>query len=297
MAEILISEESIDSALKRFKKAVEREGVLKVIKQGHFNGAMTKSQRRRAKKMLAKNRYRKNHRCDNSLSGPDKDKIELQDSPLYHDTDWATGNETWNPDLTPIKRLKVSEEDQNLPWRKNFVKNPLDPLFMFGEDKRLRFKPEESNIPSVHVCVIAVYRWRGDLRYPIVRGLNDDGSERHNFQFPGGGMEKGETPEKAGVREYTEETGLKIADLGIKDRIASQILGNHTFICFLSKVIGGRLRKGAEIVELRLVTFDQLYQMAEAGVLSPKHDQAFQVFKAMIEVVQNRDQKKEVANV
>ena len=62
MAEILIVEESIDSALKRFKKAVGREGILKDAKQRHFNGAMTRSQRRREKKMMAKSRYQKNHR-------------------------------------------------------------------------------------------------------------------------------------------------------------------------------------------------------------------------------------------
>lgn len=294
MAEILIVEESIDSALKRFKKAVGREGILKEAKQRHFNGAMTRSQRRRAKKMLAKSRYQKNHRGDDS-SGPDKRKIRLQDDLRYHDWDWATGPETWEPNLAPIEYLELSE-NQNLPWRRAVPQN--DPLFMFGEDKRLRFnKPQESDIPSVHACTIAAYKKGGKLIFPIVRGLNDDGTERQKFQFPGGGMEAGETPEIAGAREYIEETGKKILDLTFQDRINTQVMGAHTFICFFSKVIGGRLRKGQEIVELEFPTYDQLCELAEAGMLSPKHEQAFHIFKGMIEAVQNRDRKEEAAHV
>lgn len=286
MAEILIAEESIDSALKRFKKAVGGEGILKTVKERYFNGALTRSQRRRAKKMLAKMRYKKNHRGDDSGRGPDKKKLRLQDSPLYHDGDWATGEETWEPDLTPIKLSPLSETEQK-PWS-GFRTNPLH---MFGEDKRIHFKPEENDIPSTHSCTIALY---GSF-FIIVRGLNDDKTERQNFQFPGGRKEKSEkTPEETAVREYFEETGLKILNPAIKDRIFTQILGNHTFICYLGKIVGGQVCKGEEIVELWLVTYEQLCQMAEEGMLSPKHERAFLNFKAMVEVVQNRGQKETV---
>lgn len=293
MAEVLIAEESIDSALKRLKKAVGREGILRIIKQSHFNGAMTRSQRRRAKKMLAKSRYKKNHRGDDSGRGPDKEKLRLQDSPLYHDRDWATGEETWKPDLTPIKLSRLSEVERR-PWS-GFR---TDPLHMFGEDKRTYFKkPEEDDIPSTHSCTIALYNLDGKLRFIVVRGLNDDKTERQNFQFPGGGKEDWEkTPEETAVREYFEETGLKILNPAIKDRIFTQVLGNHTFICYLGKIVGGQLCQGTEIVELQLVTYEQLCQMAEERMLSPKHEKGFLNFKAMVEAVQNRGQK-EVVNV
>ncbi len=45
----------------------------------------------------------------------------------------------------------------------------------------------------------------------------------HYFVFPGGGVDKGETPEQAAARETEEELGLQVA---IKQQIIEIELGN-----------------------------------------------------------------------
>lgn len=53
---------------------------------------------------------------------------------------------------------------------------------------------------------------------------------RHYFTFPGGGVDKGETPEEAAIREMDEETGLqvkiirKIADVHFRGNLQPYFL-------------------------------------------------------------------------
>ena len=52
--------------------------------------------------------------------------------------------------------------------------------------------------------------------------------------FPGGGAEKGETPEEAAIRETTEETGIKVLpeDLVFLDKVVSPDKRDvHVFAC------------------------------------------------------------------
>jgi len=71
--------------------------------------------------------------------------------------------------------------------------------------------------------------------------------ERHRagtdyFVFPGGGMDEGETPEQAAVREAMEELGIEVA---IKQKISEIQLGQKSRqVYFLVEQVGGEFGTG-----------------------------------------------------
>jgi mutator protein MutT len=71
--------------------------------------------------------------------------------------------------------------------------------------------------------------------------------ERHRagidyFVFPGGGMDDGETPEQAAVREAKEELGI---DVAIKQKISEIQLGQKSRqVYFLVEQVGGEFGTG-----------------------------------------------------
>jgi 8-oxo-dGTP pyrophosphatase MutT (NUDIX family) len=64
---------------------------------------------------------------------------------------------------------------------------------------------------------------------------------RHYFVFPGGGIDPGETPEQAAIREAHEETGLEV----VLERLAAQTTfhGSPQYF-FLARPVGGVLGSG-----------------------------------------------------
>jgi len=58
----------------------------------------------------------------------------------------------------------------------------------------------------------------------------------HYFAFPGGGVESGETPDQAAIREMYEETGLQVEVV----KLAAEVWyrGNQQFF-YLGKSVGG----------------------------------------------------------
>ena len=72
--------------------------------------------------------------------------------------------------------------------------------------------------------------------------------ERHRagldyFVFPGGGVDEGESPEQAAVREAMEELGVEVA---IKQKIAEVRLGQKSRqVYFLVEQVGGEFGTGA----------------------------------------------------
>jgi 8-oxo-dGTP diphosphatase len=64
---------------------------------------------------------------------------------------------------------------------------------------------------------------------------------RHYFSFPGGGVDAGETPEQAVVREVSEELGVEVRVV----RLAAEVWfrGNQQFF-FLVEQVGGEFGTG-----------------------------------------------------
>lgn len=74
----------------------------------------------------------------------------------------------------------------------------------------------------------------------------------HYFIFPGGGVDEGESPEQAAVREAMEELGVEVA---IKQKVAEIQLGYKSRqIYFLAEQIGGEFGtgKGEEFADSNL---------------------------------------------
>src|SRR5512142_3292617 len=71
--------------------------------------------------------------------------------------------------------------------------------------------------------------------------------ERHRagleyFVFPGGGVDEGESPEQAAIRETMEELGIEVT---IKQKVAEVQLGKKSRqIYFLVEQIGGKFGTG-----------------------------------------------------
>jgi 8-oxo-dGTP diphosphatase len=64
---------------------------------------------------------------------------------------------------------------------------------------------------------------------------------RHYYVFPGGGMDEGETPEQAAVREMQEETGLHVI---IQRKVAQIFFGLSEQVYYLVDRLDGKFGTG-----------------------------------------------------
>ena len=294
MAEVLLGQgEEIDGALSRLKRAVNGEGFLKLIKNQRFVGAQTTSQKKRIKGRLARRRWLKLQGRRNFNSDPldqhDADKVRQQDHPAFRsDINWATSDFTWSPDLTPVKLPSATEVFKDAFGRSR------QSVLGFGRNHNY-----DPNVPSTHVCVIIEFIHQRKRSLVVVKGFEDDDNKtpRMFHQFPGGGvyLEKGETPEKAAVRETKEEIGIDIKEPTKDDIVFIDRQGLHTFICYLVSDRSGEVKKGEEIFEVKAFSLKELKDSLKIGaprILSRNHANSFEAF-----LEKRKKRTKEAVNV
>lgn len=64
---------------------------------------------------------------------------------------------------------------------------------------------------------------------------------RHYFAFPGGGVDEGETPAQAAVREAQEELGILVE---VKQKVADVLINGNTQFYFLAEKLSGEFGTG-----------------------------------------------------
>ncbi len=101
----------------------------------------------------------------------------------------------------------------------------------------------------------------------------------HYFAFPGGGIDKGETPEQAAVREAVEELGVLVE---IQQKVAEVFLNGNTQHYFLVSRISGDFGTGTG---------------EEYGEYHPAHGTYLPLWMAMDDVVNNNVLPRELAKV
>ncbi len=66
-------------------------------------------------------------------------------------------------------------------------------------------------------------------------------ADKHYFAFPGGGVDEGETPEQAAIREAEEELGILVE---IKQKVAEVFFNGNTQYYFLAEKLSGEFGSG-----------------------------------------------------
>jgi 8-oxo-dGTP pyrophosphatase MutT (NUDIX family) len=67
-------------------------------------------------------------------------------------------------------------------------------------------------------------------------------AEKHYFSFPGGGVDEGESPQEAAIRETVEELGIQVE---IKQKVADVIFNGNPQYYFLAQKLSGEFGTGA----------------------------------------------------
>ncbi|MBI5961972.1 MAG: NUDIX hydrolase [Chloroflexi bacterium] len=119
----------------------------------------------------------------------------------------------------------------------------------------------------MHVLVMRMYRPK--FRAAVAAMIFDEGGRillfKHTYRkyewgIPAGGLEYGEQPEKAIIREFFEETGMQIkverlllAESSREDR--------NIGLIYLCKIVSGTFRKSNEVSEMKYFEINDLPQM------------------------------------
>jgi 8-oxo-dGTP pyrophosphatase MutT (NUDIX family) len=77
-----------------------------------------------------------------------------------------------------------------------------------------------------------------DGRVALIERVRDG---RRYYLFPGGGVEAGETPEQAAIREAHEELGV---DVELGDLLYEEEFGGARFLYFAARIVGGEFGTG-----------------------------------------------------
>lgn len=102
---------------------------------------------------------------------------------------------------------------------------------------------------------------------------------KHYFAFPGGGVDEGETPEQAAVREAQEELGILVE---IKQKIAKVISNGRPQYYFLAKKLSGEFGTGTG---------------EEYGEYNPEHGTYHPLWMSLTDVLTNNVLPRELADL
>ena len=146
------------------------------------------------------------------------------------------------------------------------------------EDQWIRVRAEDCVMPSgVKVApyyVLDYEDWANVVALTKDRQIVMTRQYRHGlgvscYELPGGGVNKGESPEDAIVRELLEETGYQAESwtklLEIAPNPANQSNLNHCFLAMGAQRVADQVLDDTEEIEVELVPVDSLFKLVEKG--------------------------------
>jgi 8-oxo-dGTP diphosphatase len=117
--------------------------------------------------------------------------------------------------------------------------------------------------PAVSMAIIAK-----DGRVLMVRRRQQEG--KLLWAFPGGGIEAGETPEQAAVREVAEEVALEAKAVRILGaRIHPQTGADMTYVACEPVAGEARVEDAEELAEVAWITLDEIPAHVPWGLYPP----------------------------
>jgi 8-oxo-dGTP diphosphatase len=102
---------------------------------------------------------------------------------------------------------------------------------------------------------------------------------KHYFSFPGGGVDKGETPQEAAIREAEEELGIQVE---IKQKVAEVIFNGNPQHYFLARKLSGEFGTGIG---------------GEYGEFNPMHGTYHPIWMPLADVPNNNVLPRELAEL
>jgi mutator protein MutT len=115
---------------------------------------------------------------------------------------------------------------------------------------------------QITIVVAIIRNEQGDIL--LARRNEPDLKDAHNkWEFVGGGIEFGESPEEAIKREVLEEAGVEVEIVKLLPKVFSEMLNQETQVIILSyecKILSGELKAGLdqEIAELKFVPLNEV---------------------------------------
>jgi 8-oxo-dGTP diphosphatase len=128
--------------------------------------------------------------------------------------------------------------------------------------------------PAVSMAIIAK-----EGRVLMVRRRQQEG--KLLWAFPGGGIEAGETPEQAAVREVAEEVALEAKAVRILGaRIHPQTGADMTYVACEPVAGEARVEDADELAEVAWITLDEIPSYVPWGLFGPVQDYLDEVLAA-----------------
>jgi len=160
----------------------------------------------------------------------------------------------------------MSEFDKLAPWRVLDTRRPIDNRFLTIREIDYEL-PNGHQMTDYYVAdksdVAVVVPYRDGKTYLIKeweRGIGDVG-----YKFPAGRVDPGETPERAGMRELEEETGLRalgIISLGVSHvEPGFMTTKAHHFLCTDFEEGDGKVEDPKELFVGEWVEFEAVGNM------------------------------------